>query len=203
VDRFAREHVEVPPTATLKDLFLPPYYTWAIEILVAQIKPDTSAGEAPELPRYEVLRPEGSTADVDLWTSKDVKETSKSHVNYVVADTAAWEQQATFHIDRHPAVDAYVKNAGLGFAIPYFYNGQMHDYLPDFIIRLAGEPLRYLILEVKGFDPLAEVKQAAAQRWVDAVNADGRYGQWSYAMARSVEDVSHILPSRFEAAGAG
>jgi len=25
-------------------------------------------------------------------------------------------------------VDTFVKNAGLGFAIPYLHNGQMHDY---------------------------------------------------------------------------
>jgi hypothetical protein len=37
-----------------------------------------------------------------------------------------------------------VKNAGLGFAISYHHNGQPHDYVPDFIVRLAGEPLRHL-----------------------------------------------------------
>lgn len=34
------------------------------------------------------------------------------------------------------AVHSFVKNAGLGFAVPYLHNGQMHDYMPDFIIRL-------------------------------------------------------------------
>ena len=48
-----------------------------------------------------------------------------SHLNYVVADTAKWEQSAAYYIDKHPAVAAFVKNAGLGFAIPYFHNGQM------------------------------------------------------------------------------
>ncbi len=27
-----------------------------------------------------------------------------------------------------------MKNAGLGFAIPYLHNGQSHDYMPDFIV---------------------------------------------------------------------
>jgi type III restriction enzyme len=44
----------------------------------------------------------------------------------------------------------------------------MHDYLPDFIIRLNGGEIRNLILEVKGYDPLEEVKSAAAQRWINA-----------------------------------
>jgi hypothetical protein len=33
------------------------------------------------------------------------------------------------------------------------------------------------------FDPLAEV-QAAAGRWVAAVNADARHGAWRYAMVQ-------------------
>ena len=44
---------------------------------------------------------------------------------------------------------AIVKNAGLGFAIPYLHNGQPHDYMPDFIIRLKTEPPIHLILETR------------------------------------------------------
>jgi type III restriction enzyme len=65
-----------------------------------------------------------------------VREVLRSLVNYVVADTRKWEQEAAYHIDPHSAVDAFVKNAGLGFALPYLYNGQGHDYVPDFIIRM-------------------------------------------------------------------
>jgi hypothetical protein len=35
----------------------------------------------------------------------------------------------------------------------------------------------HVILETKGFDPLEEVKRAAAERWVAAVNADGNCGK--------------------------
>jgi type III restriction enzyme len=132
---------------------------------------------------------------VDYWTSKDVRETKKSHVNYLVADTVKWEQQAGFYIQQHKAVEAYVKNAGLGFAIPYLHDGLMHDYVPDFILRLdsPGNGQRFLILETKGYDPLDEVKEAAAHRWCAAVNADGRYGTWRFAMARRVEDVPFLI----------
>jgi type III restriction enzyme len=34
-----------------------------------------------------------------------------------------------------------------------------------------------------------EVKAQAAMRWVSAVNADGSYGQWYYAVARKPEEV--------------
>lgn len=52
---------------------------------------------------------------------------------------------------------------------------------------------RHLILETKGYDPKTEVKRAAAERWARAVIADGRYGEWRYAMARSISDVAEIL----------
>ena len=94
VERFAKRHVTFPPTATLKRLFSAPFYGWAIERLVQHIVPDESAGEAPELPRFELQRAEGSTADADYWTSKEVRETKRSHVNYLVADTTKWEKQA-------------------------------------------------------------------------------------------------------------
>jgi type III restriction enzyme len=74
----------------------------------------------------------------------------KSHINYVVADTKTWEESAAYLIDTNDAVDAFAKNAGLGFAIPYFYNGEAHDYIPDFIVRLKTEPPLHLIIEVKG-----------------------------------------------------
>ena len=96
-------------------------------------------------------------------------------------------------IDKHAQVDAFAKNAGLGFAIPYMHNGQLHDYMPDFIIRLKGEPPIHLILETKGFDELAEVKSQAARRWTSAVNAEGGYGLWKYAVARKPEEVSKII----------
>lgn len=49
------------------------------------------------------------------------------------------------------------------------------------------------ILETKGYDPLREVKEAAADRWVNAVNIDGSFGKWRFRMANSVADVSYIL----------
>jgi type III restriction enzyme len=87
--------------------------------------------------------------------------------------------------------------------VPYLHDGQMHDYLPDFIIRLtsSGVP-RHLILETKGYDPLDEVKAAAAERWCAAVTADGRYGNWQFAMARQMSDVPYLLTAAAGAAHA-
>ena len=192
-NRYLREYVKPIPPAQTIDVFLSPYYGWCVENLVAAIRPDTSHGEAPELPKIESNRGMGSTAEVDFWTSREPREILHSHLNYLVPDTQKWEQSAGYYIDKHASTDAFIKNAGLGFAIPYFNNGEHHDYIPDFIVRLKGAPQRYLILETKGYDPLQEKKAEAAQRWVNAVNADGKYGRWSYRLLKKPEDVPAVL----------
>jgi type III restriction enzyme len=58
---------------------------------------------------------------------------------------------------------------------------------------LKTTPAINLILETKGFDDLADVKAAAAERWVSAVNAGGAFGNWRYAMARKIAQVREIL----------
>jgi type III restriction enzyme len=193
VRRYVDTRVTVEPPADKKDLFLAPYWGWLIERLMEAIHPDTKEGEAREIPIYEKMRGPGSTAEVAFDTSRDVREIVHSHLNYVVADTTKWEQSAAYYIDRHGDVFSFVKNDHLGFAIPYLHNGEPHDYRPDFIIRYKGEAEKYLILETKGYDELAEVKAAAAQRWVAAVNAEGSYGHWAYAMVRKPTDVSGAI----------
>jgi type III restriction enzyme len=201
IDQYIKKKVKVQPPADKKDLFLAPYYGWLVDRLVEAIGPDTSQGESPEVPIYESSRGPGSTSEVDFWTSRDVREVVHSHVNYVVADTKRWEQSAAYYLDKNPAVSSFVKNAGLGFAIPYLFNGQMHDYLPDFIVRMQSNGKEHLILETKGFDPLADIKRAAAERWVKAVNAEGSFGRWHYSLARKIEEIPRIIDSMSGLAG--
>ncbi|HJT79457.1 MAG TPA: hypothetical protein VJ739_19835, partial [Gemmataceae bacterium] len=200
IHRYLADKVLVYPPADVKDVFLSPYYGWVMERLRQAIRPDTSQGEAAEVPRYEKSRGPGSTAEVDYWTSKDVREVLHCHLNYVVADTGKWEQSAAYFIDKHPAVAAFAKNAGLGFAIPYLHNGQDHDYYPDFLIRLKCAGPCAVILETKGYDPLEEVKRAAAERWVAAVNAEGGYGHWQYVLVKKVPEIPGALATALAAA---
>jgi type III restriction enzyme len=195
VDRFLREKVIVHEPAKLIDVFCSPYYGWVVERLTDAIRPDVAAGEAPEVPRYEQNREPGSTGEVDFWTSRDVREVVHCHLNYVVADTRQWEQSAAFLIDTDRATEAFVKNAGLGLGIGYVHNGEPHEYQPDFMVRVRrdGKPALQLILETKGYDPVADIKRAAAERWVAAVNADGEFGQWAYQMVRSPMEIPTVL----------
>ena len=96
----------------------------------------------------------------------------------------------------HAQVAAFVKNQGLDLAIPYLYNGQIHDYIPDFLIRLIKGTI--LILETKGHDDLAELKVSATRRWVAAVNAEGSYGHWDYAIAYNPNDVPRLIDNCVE-----
>lgn len=192
VRHYVDHYVEVLAPADLKDLFLSPYYGWLIETLRENMHGDLDAGEVSELPLLETSRGAGSTADVDFWTSREVREVTKSHLNYVVADTRQWEQSAAFTIDTHPLVEAFAKNAGMGFGIPYFHNGESHEFLPDFLIRLKNRADFTLVLETKGYDKRKEVKKAAAIRWCRAVTAHGEFGVWAFAM---VDDPSKVAKS--------
>ena len=50
-----------------------------------------------------------------------------------------------------------VNAEGLGFGIPYLNDGQMHDYVPDFLVRLKDLPGIAVILETKALSRAASV----------------------------------------------
>ena len=88
-------------------------------------------------------------------------------------------------------MQAFVKNEEMGFGIPYIYDGTTHDYEPDFIVRLTNGV--HLVLETKGYDVVKEDKKAAAVRWVNAVNADGKHGKWAYEMISHAKDLEKAV----------
>jgi type III restriction enzyme len=203
VQRYLAEKVRPLAPFERVDAFLSPYYGWIIERLLAALRPDAAAGEAPELPEVDEDRPI-RTADVSVFTTKDVREAVKCHLNFVVNDTITWEQSAAYVLEHHPAVRSFVKNFGLNFTIPYLHNGKPSDYLPDFVARLNGDSERYLITEVKGadWDDTADIKALAAHRWCAAINAAKRFGHWDYLLVKKVPELTEYLNGQANIPGA-
>ena len=197
VQHFVAHKVKAPAPANLADVFLAPYYGWMFERLLTALRP--SAG-GQERVRLEQHRGPGTTADVEYATRKEPFAVLKSHVNCLVPDSQ-WERIAAYALDNHAQVHSFVKNSGLGFAIPYLHAGTGHDYMPDFIVRLQGERDRFVIVETKGHDERLAEKQAAAQRWVQAVNQDGRFGRWSYTLLRDRARIAEEIDDAMRCAG--
>jgi len=60
-----------------------------------------------------------------------------------------------------------------------------HEYRPDYLIRWRCEDANEVkvILEVKGFETEQDrQKEAAAKRWVRAVNHHGEFGRWAFVV---------------------
>lgn len=186
VRRFLINRVVLRGRADVHDVFLSPYYGWAVGLLAANLIPEIGPARPAELPQYKADRAVGSTLDVDFWTGRPVWPTRKSHLNGVVGDTLRWEQSATYYLEQDPSVYSYARNQHLGFLIPYQWQGSWYVYQPDYLVRLQehGRMLGTLVLTVVvGRDERAEAKEAGAQRWVAAVNndeADRSCGMWTY-----------------------
>jgi type III restriction enzyme len=161
-----------------------------------------SAGGAPALrPLLRAFDVVGSTRYVDFDTVKPVYATdpSKCHVSHVVADTESWEQKLAQALESMPEVDAYVKNQGLNFTIPYTLNGEQKLYYPDFIARISDLSL---LIEVSGEarkDKAAKVSTARTL-WVPAVNNHGGFGRWAFVEVTDPWDAQRAIRAALAAA---
>ena len=146
---------------------------------------------------FNAEKVEQSTANMTTWsTSKPVYETKKSQINYAVIDSKP-EEQVSQQLDDEGGigryVQAWVKNtARVNFYAEYLWQGTTHKYLPDFLIKLNNGVI--LVLEVKGWKaPDVAVKAEYLQRWVDAVNKDGRFGQWASDIIYDSQDLAKTI----------
>jgi len=151
-------------------------------------------------------KPIRSTGDMGTWyTGKPCERAAKSHINFCVLDST-WEACEAFELDHNPHVRAWAKNDHLGFDIYYIFEGKTHIYRPDFIIKLDIEPEApqaeeassfsgsYLVLETKGRDTQKDrIKREFLDEWVRAVNEDGGFGHWQWAVSRDPADVRGII----------
>lgn len=144
------------------------------------------------MPVFDRNHPICSTGEMRTWyTGKPCERTKKSHINVCVYDST-WEASDAFALDDSNAVSAWVKNDHLGFEVLYVYRGVVRKYRPDFLVRLANGGM--LVLETKGQDTeQAQVKRRYLDEWVQAVNAHGGFGRWSWAVAHHPGEIKDIL----------
>ena len=197
--QYLEERVLVTEDAPLEEIALLKYKQLIIERLTTAIEPDIQAGEPPVLPVIERFRPTGSTAEVLFRTARPCVGTTKSHLSHVVLDAPMWEHSAAYQLERLPEVIAYARNDHLDFAVPYEWQGLRHEYRPDYLIRLRGpngEELR-IILEIKGFETEQDrQKEAAARRWVQAVNHHGEFGRWEFVVCKNPSSLRAVLNAK-------
>ncbi|NML65551.1 DEAD/DEAH box helicase family protein [Hymenobacter sp. RP-2-7] len=152
---------------------------WDPEAVAHHIAQAIVVGQPPEQRRIRPVpnyyNPRGSTRFVHGLTTRPVFATTKSPINYVVADTESWEQVCAKVLEDLPQVLSYVKNAFLDLRIPYLREGRRHDYLPDFVarVRTARGQVVNLLIEVTGMNKDKQAKKLYTEHfWLPAVNGD-------------------------------
>lgn len=194
--QYIEERVVVTEDTPLEDIALLKYKQRIVERLTQAIEPDTEAGEPPLLPVIERFRPIGTTSEVLFRTVRPCVGTTKSHISHVVLDAPTWEHSVAYQLECIPEVVSYARNDHLDFTIPYEWQGARHEYRPDYLIRFKGtkdEEFK-IILEVKGFETEEDrQKEAAARRWVRAVNHHGEFGKWVFGVCKDPHRVKESL----------
>jgi type III restriction enzyme len=133
------------------------------------------------------FRPFLSTAKVDYTTIRPVFPVERSHINVVVQDST-WEKDAAVELEQATdLVECYARNDHhVGLTIPYDYLAETKRYEPDFVVRLRNQ--LHVLLEIKGYEvhqpDMINAKNAAARKWVSAVNNLGDFGRWAFHICK-------------------
>ena len=161
----------------------------ACERITAGIMAAPACEDKPIQALLDPYNPTGSTIHVRFTTAKRTcwrTSPGRCHVNWVVYDSE-WEAEFCRVAEAHPRVRAYVKNHGLGFEVPYRFQGERRMYWPDFILLVEDghgeEDLLHLVVEVKGYrqEDDKEKRNTMTTYWLPAVNRLADYGRWDFA----------------------
>jgi len=199
VEKYVKNYVVLKDRMVIGYLSVGEYFSGALTkiqqaIITENLEDQKEKRLLPILAPYDTL---GSTRYVDFLTTKEVRETVKSHVNYVVADTEEWEQGVAKKLEQMPEVLAYVKNQNLGFTIPYEHQGISHQYVPDFIVvlEMLDKSKLNLLVEVTGKkDDKKKMKvKTARDLWVPAINNIGKYGRWAILEVQDIHETQNLI----------
>jgi type III restriction enzyme len=147
------------------------------------------------VPVFDRDHPIRSTGDMRTWyTAKPCEYAKKSHINLCVFDST-WEASEAFQLDQNVNVTAWVKNDHLGFEVLYTFQGIVRKYRPDFLVKLSTGD--FLVLETKGQDTQRDkTKRSFLDEWVKALNQQGGFGKWSWAVSHSPSDLPETLQAK-------
>jgi len=201
VDEYVKKHVVLKDRMVIGYLTVGGYFAGALTkiqqaIIADNLSRQTDKELLPILAPYDTL---GSTRYVDFLTTKEVRETEKSHINYVVADTEEWEQGVAKKLEQMAEVLSYVKNQNLGFTIPYEHQGIARHYTPDFmvILNLPDKSKLNLLIEVTGRkdDKKTTKIRVARDLWIPAVNNIGKFGRWAVLEVEDIHNTQNLIRS--------
>lgn len=199
VEDYIQKYVILKDRMVIGYLSVGEYFAGAITkiqqgIIAKNLESQNDKKLLPILASYDTI---GSTRYVDFLTTKEVRETIKSHINYVVADTQEWEQGVAKKLEQMPEVLAYVKNQGMNLTIPYEYQGVAHQYFPDFIavLEMPDKTKFNLLIEVTGKkdDKKAMKIKTAREMWVPAINNIGKYGKWAILEIQDIHETQNLI----------
>lgn len=90
-------------------------------------------------------------------------------------------------------------------ARPHTLNGEEHNYIPDFVVRVKDgedDPLN-LIIEVTGEQKKDKAAKVSTARtlWVPAVNNRGDFGRWAFLEISDPWDAKNTIRGTLEELG--
>jgi type III restriction enzyme len=202
VQLFVDKKVTFANDVDRRELALEKYATLLRERVRDGIVAAAATEDAPLLPIVNSYKPFASTSDANFRTARPVVALSRSHLNFAVLHSG-WEKDAVEILEDMDGVEAYSPNdRNVGFTVPYEYLGSPARYEPDFVVRMRGvEPGkgRLVLLEIKGRggefrdEDRVLAKNAAAKKWVDAVNNARRFSRWEFEICRDLAGLRATL----------
>jgi type III restriction enzyme len=198
VDEAIERKVEYGAGVDHRELCNLRYVTQLRERLTDALRPEVE-GDGRLMPVLDQYEPVASTDRIAFSTAKPCEPTRKSHISHVVADSKL-ELGIARVLEADERVVSYAKNDRLFLEIPYRYLGKPLRYRPDFLVKLTNG--RVLLIEGKGrADEKDDAKSTAAKRWVAAVNAWGKLGEWSHHVCFKPEEAQNAVESASEDKG--
>ena len=118
----------------------------------------------------------------------------KSEINIAACHSGA-EQRIAQHLERDPLIRSWVRNFRLGWKLPWWdpKHHQWREYEPDFLIEMATNELRFIVIEMKGIESdESAAKSVAAVQWCEELSRLDEStvpGNWHYLLVTDPNEI--------------